>query len=116
MVQNWGVGPLGNQPINTPWTFASSPAFGSSPQVIQLLQVVPQQLQQLQQLEYARHQQLQQIQQLLQYIAYQFQSTGQHQGQQTFPGLFGSQGFVPPYQTMGAGATSAFATPPLHVM
>jgi hypothetical protein len=101
------------QAINPFSTFASTPNV-IQPNVIQLLQAVPQQLQQLQQLEYARHQQLQQIQLLFQQVTYQLQSLAQHQGpQQTIPGVYG-QGFAG--QGFGAqGFAPSFSTP-LHVM
>ena len=44
MLQNWALGPLGGQTVNPS-------ILSSAPQVIQLLQAVPQQLQQLQQIE-----------------------------------------------------------------
>ena len=89
--------------------------LASTPNAIQLLQIVPQQLQQLQQLEYARHQQLQQIQLLFQQVTYQLQYLAQHQGpQQTIPGVgvFG-QGFAG--QGFGQGFAPSLSTP-LHVM
>jgi hypothetical protein len=84
------------------------------PQVVQLLQIVPQQLQQLQQLEWAQQQQLQQIQQLFQVVASQFQHLTQ---QFAAPGSFGAiapQSLISPFQTMVS--PSAFSTQPFHVM
>ena len=73
------------------------------PQVVQLLQAVPQQLQQLQQLEWAQQQQLQQIQQLTQQL-----------GAQGSFGTIAPQILNSPFQTMLS--PSAFSTQPLHVM
>jgi hypothetical protein len=80
------------------------------PQVVQLLQTIPQQLQQLQQLEWAQQQQLQQIQQLFQVVAYQ----GQQLGAQGSFGAIAPQSLTSPFQTMLS--PSAFSTQPLNVM
>jgi hypothetical protein len=117
MLQNWGLGPFGNQGIN-PLSQAINPQSATPlvPQAIQLLQIVPQQLQQLQQQEYARLQQLQQIQQLVQFVAYQLQYLSQHQSQPGSLGILGGQGLGQPLQTLGGGIPSAFSSLPLHVM
>jgi hypothetical protein len=102
MLQNWAPGSFGAQSINP-----SIQAY--APQVIQLLQTVPQQLQQLQQIEYIRLQQLQQIQQLVQYAAYQLQALAQYQS--PFASAFGQ-----PLGSIGStGLQSAFQPSP-HVM
>ena len=87
----------------------------NTPQVVHLLQSVPQQLQQLQQIEYVRLQQLQQIQQLVQFIA--------HQLGQPYLGAFPQptfgqpyQSFGQPYQSGGAGILGSWQTSPLQVM
>lgn len=102
MLQNWALGSYGGQSIN-PLTLSSAP------QVIQLLQAVPQQLHQLQQIEYIRLQQLQQIQQLVQYVTLQLQQLAQHQSPQLSLGGFGAQGLGQPF------GQSAFQPSP-HVM
>ena len=108
MLQNWALGPFGGQSVNPS-------ILSSAPQVIQLLQAVPQQLQQLQQIEYIRLQQLQQIQQLVQYAAYQLQVLAQHQSPQLSLGAFGPQAFAQPFGSIGSGLQSAFQPSP-HVM
>ena len=105
MLQNWALGPFGGQTVNPS-------ILSSAPQVIQLLQAVPQQLQQLQQIEYIR---LQQIQQLVQYAAYQLQVLAQHQSPQSSLGAFGPQAFAQPFGSIGSGLQSAFQPSP-HVM
>jgi predicted PurR-regulated permease PerM len=85
------------------------------PQVVQLLQIVPQHLQQLQQLEWAQQQQLQQIQQLFHVVASQVQQVTQQLGAQGSSfGAIAPQFLTSPYQTMLS--PSAFTTQPLHVM
>ena len=105
MLQNWALGPFGGQTVNPS-------ILSSAPQVIQLLQAVPQQLQQLQQIEYIR---LQQIQQLVQYAAYQLQVLAQHQSPQLSLGAFGPQAFAQPFGSIGTGLQSVFQSSP-HVM
>lgn len=69
-----GLQGLGSNPFAAPQFFGQPltniPGGQVHPlqQIVQLLQVVPQQLQQLQQLEYVQQQQLQQLQQLVQVI------------------------------------------------
>jgi hypothetical protein len=84
------------------------------PQVVQLLQAVPQQLQQLQQLEWAQQQQLQQIQQLFYVVSHQVQQLTQQLGSQGSFGTIAPQILNSPFQTMLS--PSAFSTQPLHVM
>ena len=84
------------------------------PQVVQLLQSVPQQLQQLQQLEWAQQQQLQQIQQLFQVVGYQIQHLTQQLGAQGSFGAITPQSLTSPFQPMLS--PSAFSTSPLNVM
>jgi hypothetical protein len=100
MIHNWTQGPLGSQSFN--------PLLSSNPQIIQLLQSVPQQLQQLQQIEYVRLQQLQQIQQLVQYVA--------HQLAQPYQGGFAQPTFGQPYQSVGGVIPGSWQTSPLQVM
>ena len=114
-VSPFGIGnpfaPLGGGPYQG---FGSYNPGGALPQVVQLLQIVPQQLQQLQQLEWAQQQQLQQIQQLFQVVASQFQHLTQQLGAQgSFPAI-APQSLTSPFQTMVS--PSAFSTQPLHVM
>jgi hypothetical protein len=80
----WGANPYG------------VPSFGSQvptsiPQIVQLLQFVPQQLQRLQQLHYVQVQELQQLQQVLQIIPQQIQQLqfGQQSAFLPTPGLGG---------------------------
>lgn len=87
----------------------------TTPNVVQLLQVVPHQLQQLQQLEYARHHQLQQIQQLIQQIAYQLQVSAPFQSPQQTLGTLGQPISGQPFQTVGPGFAPLLSTP-FHVM
>ena len=94
MLQNWALGPFGGQTVNPS-------ILSSAPQVIQLLQAVPQQLQQ--------------IQQLVQYAAYQLQVLAQHQSPQVSLGAFGPQAFAQPFGSIGSGLQSAFQPSP-HVM
>jgi hypothetical protein len=110
MIQNWAQGTLGAQ------TFNPQLAFSSTPQVIQLLQSVPQQLQQLQQIEYVRIQQLQQIQQLVQYVVHQLQYAAQPQLAQSSVGAFTQPNFGQPYQSIGSLIPGAWQTSPLQVM
>ena len=85
------------------------------PQVVQLLQMVPQQLQQIQQLEWAQQQQLQQIQQLFQAVAYHVQQVTQQLGAQGSSfGAIAPQSLTSPFQTLLS--PSAFSSQPLHVM
>ena len=70
------------------------------PQVVQLLQIVPQQLQQ--------------IQQLFQVVGYQIQHLTQQLGAQGSLGAITPQSLTSPFQPMLS--PSAFLTPPLHVM
>jgi hypothetical protein len=115
--------------VNPFATLASGPYQGMGsynpavalPQVVQLLQTIPQQLQQLQQLEWAQQQQLQQIQQLFQVVAYQVQhltqqlaAQGQQLGAQGSFGAIAPQSLTSPFQTMLS--PSAFSTQPLNVM
>jgi hypothetical protein len=92
---------------------AHNPA-AALPQVVQLLQIVPQQLQQIQQLEWAQQQQLQQIQQLFQVVASQFQHLTQQLGAQGSFGAISPQILNSPFQS--ALSPSAFSTQPLPVM
>src|SRR5690242_20483549 len=70
----FGIGsPLGYSMQNSPW----ASGMGSSPQLYQLIQVLPQQLQQLQQVVFAQQHLLQQVQQTLQLIPYQLQQLQQ---------------------------------------
>lgn len=110
MIQNWAQGTLGAQTFNPPL------AFSSAPQVIQLLQSVPQQLQQLQQIEYVRLQQLQQIQQLVQYVVHQLQYVAQTQLPQSPLGTFTQPQFGQPYQSIGSLTPGAWPTSSLQVM
>ena len=110
MIGNWGLGSVSGQPI-TPLL-----QYGSAPQVIQLLQSVPQQLQQLQQLDFVRQQQLQYIQQLIQHVAHQLQYQSQPWLQQGFASPISPQGVGQPFQTFGTGFGPSFSTQPLHVM
>jgi hypothetical protein len=100
MNQHWAQGPFGAQSF--------SPVLPSTPQIVHLLQSVPQQLQQLQQIEYVRLQQLQQIQQLVQYIA--------HQLAQPYQGTFAQPTFGQPYQSVGGVIPGSWQTSPLQVM
>jgi len=110
MIANWGLGSTSGLPIN------QQLQYGSTPQVLQLLQAVPQQLQQLQQLDFVRHQQLQYIQQLIQHAAHQLQYLTQPSLQQGFGGSIGQQGVGQPFQPFGAGFGPSFSTQPLQVM
>ena len=91
-----------------PYQFGSGPYQGigsynpavALPQVVQLLQIVPQQLQQIQQLFYVVGQQVQQLTQQL--------------GAQGSFGAIAPQILTSPFQTMLS--PSAFSTQPLHVM
>jgi hypothetical protein len=114
------VSPFG---IGNPFaTLASGPYQGigsynpavALPQVVQLLQIVPQQLQQLQQLEWAQQQQLQQIQQLFQVVAHQVQHLTQQLGTQGSFGAIAPQSLTSPFQPMLS--PSAYSTQPLPVM
>jgi hypothetical protein len=72
----FGSSPFGGMNIG-PFTvpFAGPSALSLSPavqQIVQLLQIVPQQLQHLLQLEYLQQQQLQQLQQVVQLLPAQF--------------------------------------------
>src|SRR5262245_40620893 len=108
MNANWGLGSVSGLPFNP------QSQYGSTPQVIQLLQTVPQQLQQLQQLDFVRQQQLQYIQQLIQHAAYQLQYLPQHSLQQGFASPISPQGVGQPFQTFGTGFGPSFPTQ--HVM
>jgi|SRR5215813_8200665 len=113
MFQNWGLGPIGGLSINPQLT------YGYTPQVIQLLQAVPQQLQQLQQLDLVRQQQLQYIQQLVQQAAQQLQYFAQHSLQPGVPAAIGAQTLGQPFPTFGAFGTGfgpSFLGQPQHVM
>ena len=87
-----------------------------TPQVIQLLQSVPQQLQQLQQIEYVRLQQLQQIQQLVQYVVHQLQFAAQHQQAPSSLGAFSQPTFGQTYQSLGSLIPGGLQISPLPVM
>ena len=106
-VSSFGIG----NPFATP---GSGPYQVTLPQVVQLLQIVPQQLQQLQQLEWAQQQQLQQIQQLFQVVVSQVQHLTQQLGAQGSFGAIAPQILTSPFQT--ALSPSAFSTQPLPVM
>ena len=105
-----------------PYQFGSGPYQGigsynpavALPQVVQLLQIVPQQLQQLQQLEWAQQQQLQQVQQLFQVVASQVHHLTQQLGAQGSFGTIAPQILTSPFQT--ALSSSAFSAQPLPVM
>jgi len=108
-------GPFANQGIGPYQVAGSYNPVASFPQVVQLLQIVPQQLQQLQQLEWAQQQQLQQLQQLIQVVAYQFQHlTQQLAAQGASFGALAPQSLTSPFQTMVG--PSIFSTQPHQVM
>src|SRR5258707_4823484 len=107
-------GPFANQGIGPYQVAGSYNPVASFPQVVQLLQIVPQQLQQLQQLEWAQQQQLQQIQQLFQVVASQVQHLTQQLGAQGSFGAIAPQILTSPFQT--ALSSSAFSAQPLPVM
>ena len=94
MNANWGLGSVSGLPFNP------QSQYGSTPQVIQLLQTVPQQLQY--------------IQQLIQHAAYQLQYLSQHSLQQGFASPISPQGVGQPFQTFGTGFGPSFPTQ--HVM
>jgi hypothetical protein len=110
MNQNWAQGTLGAQTFNPLLTFSSTP------QVIQLLQSVPQQLQQLQQIEYVRLQQLQQIQQLVQYVVHQLQFVAQPQLAQSSLGAFSQPTLGQPYQSISSLIPGQWQASQLPVM
>jgi hypothetical protein len=121
-VSSFGIGNPFATLGSSPYQMGSGPYQGigtynpvvALPQVVQLLQIVPQQLQQLQQLEWAQQQQLQQIQQLFQVIASQVQHLTQQLGAQSSFGAIAPQILTSPFQT--ALSPSAFSTQPLPVM
>src|SRR5260370_40225176 len=107
--------PFATQGIGPYQAAGSYNPVASLPQVVQLLQIVPQQLQQLQQLEWAQQQQLQQIQQLIQVVAYQFQHlTQQLAAQGTSFVALAPQSLTSPVQSMVG--PSIFSAQPPNVM
>jgi hypothetical protein len=112
--QGFGLQSFAQQPYGT---WPGSQAIGGAPpvqQILQLLQIVPQQLQQLQMLQ--QHQlmqlqqllqlvpaQLQQLQQLIQVVPQQVQHL-QQQGQPFGPAISGPLGFGLTPQVFGPGA------------
>ena len=123
----WGTSPFGTFGIGTnPWAYqpqfaqpytnipfggyAASGGFGTSPvqQIVQSLQLVPQQLQQVLQLA---HVQQQQVQHLLQFVPQQIQQLQQLLTQPGFQGVIGPQPFGSPIMQTSSGVPSGFGQP-----
>jgi hypothetical protein len=112
----WGLSPQVGQ-YGSPYSSLLSPI---QQQILQVLQIVPQQLQALQQVAYVQQQQLQQIQQSVQQLAQilpqQLQQLQPYGLSQQTPGAFG---FVPssgPYQLNPQLGQQTFSVPTSHVM
>jgi hypothetical protein len=132
--QGYSTNPFGfQQPY---WQSPANAPVGVNPfssqalqQIVQLLQIVPQQLQHVQQLEYQQHQllqhvqqllqvipaQLAQLQQLIQFVPQQIQQLQQpSQLQQPFGQIAGLSGFAS--QPQAAMSPHVFGAQPGHVM
>jgi len=145
MVANpFGFGSTLNPSQQTPWSGVGGVPTGvypfapqTAPQILQWLQVLPQQLQQLTYLQQqtlqqllqvvpAQYQQLQQVTQLLPHVIHQLQHLVLTQQSPaglpyTGPGIggFGGIATMQPFQSFQpfpSGAPSVYATPPSHVM